>query len=225
MHASTTERLTGQIELRVALAGEGDAAARPVTRCVSTWVRAIEIGCFGPARVRVVAIEVQGTEVRAELHCERLSASAVDGLARMLRHLSATQSGPERFTLTHNGRSVAPRSEVALPDLPDVVPFAVEYPAELTRFVRVEIEFHDVLAPGARDAVFDALATWDVLVAAFGDEQRWSARVDLETRLLSPRIVEHQVDGYFASFECLHLVVLFCVRLHQRLAIERLTLE
>ena len=64
-----------------------------------------------------------------------------------------------------------------------------------------------------------------MLIAAFGEAQRWGDRVDIETRLLNPRIVEHQVDGYFASFECLHLLVLLGLRLHQRLAIERLTLE
>lgn len=222
MHVSTTERLTGHIELRVRL---DEAAADPVMRRVLTWVRAIEIGCFGTGRIRADAIQVQGNEVRAELQCERLSVDAVDGLARLLLHLSVTQGGLDSVDLSHNGRPVAPKSEVTLPDLPSSIPFVVEYPEDLTPFVRVEIEFRAALAPGERDAIFDALGVWDVLIAAFGEAQRWGDRVDIETRLLNPRIVEHQVDGYFASFECLHLLVLLGLRLHQRLAIERLTLE
>ena len=225
MHASTPERFTGPIELHARLADEDAAAAELVTRRVSSWVRAIEIGCFGTGRVHVEAMQVQGNEVWAELRCEWLSAGAVDGLERLLQHLSATQARFDDVDLSHNGRPVAPKSEVILPDLPGSIPFAVEYPEDLTPFVRVEIEFRAALSPAARDAVFEALAVWDLLVAAFGEAQRWGDRVDLETRLLNPRMVEHQVDGYFASFECLHLLVLLALRLHQRLAIERLTLE
>jgi len=224
LHASTAERVSGLLELRVGVAGDV-VAADAVTRRIVVWARAIEIGCFGASRVRVQSLQAQDDLVRAEWQCERLAASAIDGLARLLQHLAATQAKLDRVDLSLDGRAVVPHPEVALPDLPDALPFEVEYPEDLKSFVRVEIEFRAALTQAARDAVFDAFAVWDVLVAAFGDAERWGDQVDLETRLLNPRIVEHQVNGYFASFECLHPVVLLALRLHRRLAIDRLTLE
>ena len=37
--------------------------------------------------------------------------------------------------------------------------------------------------------------------------------------------MEHEVDGYFASFACLHFIVWLGLRLNQRLIIERMTIE
>ena len=210
------------LQLRVALARD---AAGATTQRVALWVRAVEIGCFGDGRVRAHSLLTQGNLLQAEWHCERLSSDAIDALARLLRHLASTQASLEGVELLLDGRAVTPRPDITPPELADAPPFELAYPADLKRFVRAEIEFRAALAPTARDAVFDALAVWDGLVAAFGDTERWGDRVDLETRLLSPRIVEHQVDGYFASFECLYPLVRLVLRLHRKLPIERLTLE
>jgi hypothetical protein len=69
------------------------------------------------------------------------------------------------------------------------------------------------------------------MIEALADEEWWGQQTDpeseseYETRLLSPAMVEHWVDGYFASFECLYFIVWLGLRLHQRLVIERLTME
>lgn len=225
MLALTPEHVSGLIELRIGLLGVAERRAELIAGCISTWVRAIEIGCFGSGRVRIVRIQEQGDTVLAELQGERLPASALDGLSRLLRHLSATQTKLNSIDLLLDGRTVELHPEVVMPEPPAVLPFELEYPADLKPFLRIEIEFRAALPPTARDEVFDAFAVWDVLVAAFGDIQRWRDRVDLKTRLLSPRIVEHQVDGYFASFDCLYPVVLMALRLHPRMPIERLILE
>lgn len=222
MHDLTAEPVGGLLELRVDVTGD---AAEAATRRIAVWTRAIEIGCFGAGRLRVQSLQTKDDVIFAQWRCERLPSSAIDGLARLLQHLSATRTPLDDVQLSLDGRAFTPSREVALPEPIGAPPFELEVNEDLKSFVRVEIEFRAALAPAARDAVFAALAVWDVLVAAFGDREHWDDEADLETRLLSPRIVEHQVDGYFASVECLYPVVGLALRLHPSLAIERLTLE
>lgn len=225
MGASTNKLLSGQILLRVTLSGNATAPTGSVVQRVSTWVRAIEIGCFGPGQIRINEIQTQGNEVIATMQCERLSKHAAEGLVILLNHLSATQTKIDSIHLSCNGQSIAPQSNFVPPDLPVSIPFLVEYPADLRHFVRIEIEFRSDLTASTREAIFDALKVWDVLISAFGEGASWNRRIDIETRLLNPRIIEHEVNGYFASFECLHMVILLGLRLHPYLAIERMTLE
>ncbi len=222
MRASTTERVSGLLELRAGAAGD---AGEPVARRIGLWMRAVEIGCFGAGRVRAQSLQTLDGRIRAEWRCERLPSSAIDGLARLLQHVSATQARLDDIELVLDGRTFTPCAEVAMPGLPEVLPFELEINEDLKTFVRVEIEFRTPLTAAARDAVFAALAVWDVLVAAFGDIEHWNEQADLDTRLLSPRIVEHQFDGYFAAVECLYPIVQLALRLHPGRAIERLTLE
>ena len=91
--------------------------------------------------------------------------------------------------------------------------------------VRVEIEFRAPVAKSERDAIFAAFTVWDVLVEALGEEKHWGLEIQYDSRQLSPRILDHATDGYFASYDCLYFVVWMGWRLHRRLPIERLTIE
>ena len=227
MRASIPDRITGTVEIIVALADQASAEPPALVDLVPIWVRAVEIGFFGSGRIRLQgAVETQGKRVSASLECEQVSQTAFHALARMVQHFSKVKGRVESFSLFQGGGQLwAGESVVAIPPLPQSIPFEVEYPEDLKPYVRVEIEFRLPLTPSERDAIFDALAIWDVLVEALGDEERWGRKADYVTRLLSPAIVEHEVVGYFASFECLHFIVLLGLRLHQRLIIERITLE
>jgi hypothetical protein len=223
--ASIPDRITGTVEIVVVLAGAAGAERPALADLVSTWVRAVEIGFFGSGRIRLHAVEAQAQRVSGRLECERVSQTAFHALSRMIRHFSAVKGRVQSADLFHEGQRLVAEGGLTVPALPQSIPFKVEYPEDLKRYVRVEIEFRAPLAQSERDATFAGLAIWDMLVAALGDEERWGARVDYSTRLMSPAIVEHQVDGYFASFECLHFIVLLGLRLHQQLIIERITME
>lgn len=226
MPASTPDRITGTVNIIVALADGAAAEPQALVEVLSTWIRAVEIGFFGLARIRLRApLEAQGRGVSAEFECERVSQTAVQVLSRMIRHFSKVKGQVESFNTFYEGQPLTVVGEVMFPALPPSIPFAVEYPEDPRGDVRVEIEFRAALTEGERDAIFAAFAIWDVLVEALGDEEQWGEEVDYDTRLLSPRIVEHGMDGYFASFECLHFIVWMALRLHERLAIERLTIE
>jgi hypothetical protein len=222
---SIPERLTGTVEIIVTLADPAGGEPPALVELVSTWVRAVEIGFFGPGRIRLQAVETQGQRVSGRMECEQVSQTAFHALSRMIQHFSKMIGRVESISLFHEGQRLAAEGGAAIPALPQSIPFAVEYPEDLKRYVRAEIEFRAPLAKVERDAVFGALAIWDALVEALGDEERWGQRIDYDTRLLSPAIVEHEVVGYFASFECLHFIVLLGLRLHQRLIIERITIE
>ena len=225
MRASIPDHITGEVELVVEMANDANAEPAALVGLVSTWVRAVEIGFFGPGRMRLESVETQQHRVSGKLQCEQVSQTAFHALSRMVQHFSKVKSRVESISLFHEGQRLTAEGGVAVPTLPQSIPFAVEYPNDLHAAVRIEIEFRAPLAQGERDAIFDALAIWDVLVEALGDEERWGQRVDYDTRLLSPAIVEHEVNGYFASFECLHFIVLLGLRLHQRHIIERITME
>jgi hypothetical protein len=143
----------------------------------------------------------------------------------MIQHFSTVRSRIESTSFFYEGRRLAAEGDLPISALPRSIPFAVEYPSYLHAALRVEIEFRAPLAKSERDAIFGALAIWDLLVEALGDKERWGETVNHDTRLLSPTIVEHEVNGYFASFECLHFIVWLGLRLNQRLTIDRLTME
>jgi hypothetical protein len=226
LRASTPDRISGTIDISVALAGEAAAEPQALVELLSTWIRAVEIGFFGPGRIRLQgAIDTQGRTVAGSIDCADLSATAVLALSRMIQRFSKVKGRIENVNFFHEGRHLAVRPEVTVPALSGSIPFEVEYPVDPRGDVRVEIEFLAPLAESERDAIFAALAVWDVLVEALGEEEHWGEEIDSDSRRLSPRIVEHATDGYFASFDCLYSVVWMGLRLHRRLPIERLTIE
>jgi hypothetical protein len=222
---SIPERITGAVEILVALANEAGVEAPALLDLVSTWVRAVEVGFFGPGRIRLKAVETQGQRVSGKLECEQVSRTAFHALSRMIRHFPKVKGRAEIVNLLHDGQDLVIEDGAAIPALVQSIPFAVEFPNDLHADVRIEIEFRAPLAQSERDAVFGALAVWDVLLEVLRDEEQWGERIDYDTRLLSPRIVEHEVFAYFAPFECLHFIVMLGLRLHERLIIERITME
>lgn len=232
MRGSIPDRISGTVEIVVALADEAGVEPQVLADLVSTWVRAEEIGFFGPGRIRVQgAVETHGQQVSARVECDQVSPTAFRVLARMIRYFSRMKGTVKTFDVFHESRlAVTPRGAV-VPTLPSSIPFAVEYPEDLKRYVRVEIEFHRAVTERERDAIFNALSIWDVLIEALAGKEWWGQQKDPESqseyqsRLLAPAIIEHEVDGYFASIACLHFIVWLGLRLHQRLMIERITME
>lgn len=225
LRASIPDQITGMVELFAALADDTSAEPAALVELVSTWVRAVEIGFFGLGRIRLQSVETEGHRVSGALICEQTSHTAFHALSRMIENYSKTKARVESFNLSHAGNRLAVVGDEAIPALPQSTPFTVELPYDLHADVRVEIEFRSPLAQEERDAIFGAFSIWDTLVKALGDQKQWGEESEYETRLLSPEIVEHEVFGYFAPFECLHFVVLLGVRLHQQLIIERITME
>jgi hypothetical protein len=225
LRASTPDQITGTVEILAVLANDASAEPAALVELVSTWVRAVEIGFFGAGRIRLQAVKSQAHRFSGRLECEQVSQTAFHALLRMTQHFSKLKGRVESISLFHEGQRLAVEGGEAIPALPQSIPFAVELPNDLHADVRVEIEFRSPLAQAEQDAIFGALSVWDTLVEALGDQQRWGEQIDHGTRLLSPTIVEHEVFGYFASFECLHFIVLLGLRLHHRLIIERITVE
>ena len=225
LRASTPEQLTGTVELLAMLADDAGTAPAALEELVSTWVRAVEIGFWGSGRIRLQAVKTQRQRVSGRLECEQVAKTAFHALSRMIEHFSKTNGRVESFNLSHAGQRLAGEGGEAIPDLPQSIPFVVELPYDLHADVRVEIEFRAPLPQGERVVIFSALSIWDTLVKALGDQEQWGKESDYETRLLSPAIIEHEVFGYFASFECLHFIIWLGLRLHQRLIIERITME
>jgi len=228
LRASIPDELTGTLDIRVSLSDQPGAEPGALVALLSTWARAVEIGLFGAGRVRRRGeIETRGHEVSTSFECDSVARVAFGALSRMIRRFSKVNGLVERTSLILDRQDMELERSVSrsIPPLPLSMPFEVEEPEDLKRYVRIEIEFRPELTPSQRDVIFDALGVWDVVVQALGDEERWTDRVDFDTRLLSPAIVEHQMDGYFAGVEGLQLIVLLGLRLHQSLTIDRITLE
>ena len=222
MHASIPDRITGKVQILITLADDAGVETRALVDLVTTWVRAVEVGFFGPGGIRLQgAVEAQGQRVAGRLECERVSQTAFLALSRMIQHFSKVKGRVESASLfREDGQRLAVEVGAAIPALPPSIPFAVEYPNDLHADVRVEIEFRAPLTQAERDALFDAFSIWDALVQVLGDQKQWGEESEYETRLLSPAIVEHEIFGYYASFECLHFIVLLGLRLHQRLVLS-----
>jgi hypothetical protein len=224
--ASTPDGITGTIEISVTIAGDAAAEPQSLVELLSTWIRAVEIGFFGPGRVGLQgALDTHDRTLAGRIECEGLAAAAVLALSRMLQRFSKVKGRIENVNLVHEGRPLVVRPEVTVPALSESIPFAVEYPVDAWGDVRVEIEFRAPVAESERDAIFAAFAVWDVLVEALGEEKHWGEEIQYESGQLSPRILDHATDGYFASYDCLYSVVWMGLRLHRRLPIERLTME
>ncbi len=222
------DQITGKVEIIVALADGNGVEPQALVALLSTWARAVDIGLFGSGRIHQQEyVETNGRQVSGRFDCERVPKAAFHLLVRMIRHFSQVKGRVESFSLLNEGgQRLVADGNVTIPSLTHSIPFAVEYPEDLKHYLHVEIEFRLPLTPRDRNAIFSALSVWDALIEAVADEKWWEGEEsDYETRLLSPAIVEHQIEGYFASFECLDFMVFLCLRLHEGLAIERLTME
>jgi hypothetical protein len=225
---SIPEGGTGIVRFHITLADEPGADARALADVVEMWVRAINLGFFGDARISVSEpIEARGRSVVGGMRCERVPSAAFQLLARMVSRFSRVRARVESIDIwrEEGHRSLVSRDPVEVPPLPETFPFPVDYPNDFHADVRVEVGFRSPLTPPEKDTIFDALSVWDALVEALADEERWAEVSDYETRLMSRSIVEHVVSGYFAGPEGFDLVVHMGLRLHQRLNIERLTME
>lgn len=227
MRDSIPEGVTGVVRFHVTLADEPGAEARELADVVATWVRAVDLGFFAGGRIGLSEpMEARSRSVVVGVGCQGVPWVAFQVLSRMVSRFSRLKASVESVDLFHeNGHRLAGHSGLAVPALPQSIPFAVEYPNDLHADVRLEIEFRDPVDQAERDALFAALSIWDVLIGALGEEDRWEESVDYATRLLSPETLEHEIHGYFASFEGLDLVVWMALRLHTRLTIERLRVE
>jgi hypothetical protein len=223
---SIPERITGTIDIMVALADEAAKERQALVELLSMWVRAVEMGFFGPGRITLQGgIETQVRTVSAVLEFEDVSQTAVHVLGRMIRYFSNVKGKVDNFAVFYEGQPVVAARRLVIPALPPSFPFTVEYPADLKHYVRIEVEFRNPITPKEREAVFDAFSIWDAVIEALGEQKREGRWVDYKSRLLSPAIVEHHVHGYYAGFECLSFIVWLGLRLHQRLTIDRLTME
>jgi hypothetical protein len=232
LRASILDRITGPVEIQVALADPTTVQPQAVVNLISTWIRAVGLGFFGPARINLQGeIETRGERIAATVQCEQVSPTAFRVLARLIQYFSRMTGKVKHFDIVYEGQPVVAARGPLVPALPKSLPFVVEYPEDLKRYVRVEIEFRLALKPVERDAIFAAFSVWDVLIEALAGKEWWGQQRDpdsqseYESRLLSPAIVEHQVDGYFAPFACLHFIVWLGLRVHSRLVIDRLTME
>jgi len=223
---SIPDQITGSLDIMVALADEAAAEPQALVELLSTWVRALEIGLFGPGRIRLQgAVESHGRTASAVIECEDVSRVAIHVLSRMIRYFSDVKGKVDNFAVFYAGQQVVAAGRMQIPALPPSIPFTVEYPEDLKHYVRIEIEFRNPITANERDAIFDAFSIWDAVIEALGEERRQGRRVDYRSRLLSPAMVEHHVHGYHAPFECLYFIVWLALRLHRRLTIERLTME
>jgi hypothetical protein len=232
LRGSILDRITGPVEIQIALADPATVPPQALADLVSTWIRAVGLGFFGPARITLQGeIETRGARIALSVHCEQVSRTAFRVLARLVRYFSKMTGKVKHFDVVCEGQRLVAARGAVVPALPKSIPFAVEYPEDLKRYVRVEIEFRLPLKPAERDAIFAAFSVWDVLIEALAAKEWWGQQRDpdsqseYESRLVSPAVVEHQVDGYFAPFACLHFIVWLGLRLHPRLVIDRLTME
>ena len=116
---------------------------------------------------------IYGRRVSARLECEQLSPTAFRTLTLMIRYFSKVKNKVEDVRIFQERRGAVATGRAVVPALPRTIPFAVEYPEDLKRFVRVEIEFRNPLTPGERDAIFGALSVWDQLIEALADKEWW----------------------------------------------------
>lgn len=225
MHASIPDDFTGTAVIFLELAEEAAGEASALAAHAGTWARAVQIGLLGSPSSRLKgAFETQGRVVAGRFRCEQVPSDAFQVLAAMIGFFSHVKGRIEEFSVQHDGVNVVPAGGPSAPALPLSMPFAVEYPEDLKRYVRIEIEFVHPLAPSERDAIFDALSVWDWLIEVLTGPLVGEAS-EYHTRLLSPAIIEHEVQGYSAGLECLRYVLRMGLRLHRRLPVERITIE
>ena len=169
--------ISGTVEVIVVLGDEGHDDDQALVDLVSKWVDAVEIGFFGPGRMRPLdPIATGGGRMTGRLECERVAHAAFHVLWRMTRYFSKVKRKVETFNVFHEGHSLSTAEGAESRALPDSIPFVVEYPEDLKRYLRMEIEFRAPISPSDRDALFHALSIWDALVEALADDEWWGRR-------------------------------------------------
>jgi hypothetical protein len=226
--AVSIPEFTGKVRALFALGDDaegGDAAA--LVDLVNTWIRAVELGFFGPAGIRLQGpIEARGTLVSGNMECASTPPAAFRTLSKMVERFAEAKGRVVIASMMgENGERLGNDGLPAIPQLAASIPFVVERPEDLRREVRVEIEFRDAFGTAEQSVLVEAFSIWDAIVAALGNPQREPRGSEYDTRRLSPAIIEHTVFGYTAGFECFDLLVLFGLRLHPRHIIERITFE
>lgn len=218
--------VTGKVQFMFTLADEpAGVDATALADLLNTWVRAVELGFFGPAGIRLPrSFETQGRMASGNVECANVPQAAFRALSKMVGRFSDAKGRVVMASMIReNGQHVGDDGGPAIPTLPASIPFAVERPEDLRREVRVEIEFRDAFGPAEQSALAEAFSIWDALVRGLGDPQREPDGSEYDTRRLSPEIIEHSVFGYVAGFECFDFIVLWGLRLHH--IIERITFE
>jgi hypothetical protein len=226
--AASTPDVTGRVQFALTLADDaagGDAAA--LADLLRTWIRAVELGFFGPAGIRLERpFETQGRTALAVAQCASVPWAAFCALSKMVARFSEAKSQSASASIIgDNGLYLGGDDGEAIPALPASIPFEVELAEDFHREVRVELEFRDAFGPAEEGDLVEAFAVWDALVAGLGDPAREPDGSEYETRRLNPAMIEHSVFGYIADEKCFDLVVLWGLRLHQHQAIERITFE
>ncbi|WP_321801134.1 hypothetical protein [Caballeronia sp. J97] len=228
MHDSIHDDVSGTVEIVISLAQAADSDAAALEECVARWLRAVEIGYFGPCQIRLDDIRrTRSSTIAFYLSCRRVSRTAFRAFSRIIECWSAVgECRVDTLDIRQETGVVDTRDDgVPTPSLPLSLPFEVNQVDDLHAAVRVEIEFREPLTSNDRQAIFRALTLWKMLVDAFNPEELWEEPSDCVVRLLSPSVIECEITGYAAGFECLDFVIWLGVRLHQRRPIEAITFE
>lgn len=226
MPASTPE-VTGKVRISLVIAEVGEALPEELASVVRTWVRAIQHGFFGAVEIRVHGdIETEGWVVSGSVECHRVPRAAFRALSKLVSRFAQRKMCVVRSIITGDaGQRLGDDSGATVPVLPPALPFTVEYPKYLRREVRVEIEFCHAFSQATWDVLLEAFHIWDVLVDAIGDPERSPDGSEYAVHRLSPSMIEHEIFGYIADFECLDFIVWLALRWHQHQRVERVTLE
>lgn len=220
MLASIHNRVTGIVHIRLAFAEDGDGSG--LLALVATWVRAVDLGFFGPGEIRVrTPLDAGAKVLSGSFEAHGVSESVFYSLYRAIRLHGKVLRADLRC---EDGRRFS-EAGALMPELPESLPFSMEYPRDAYKEVRIEIEFRAPLLPAELDGISAAFGVWDAMMGWLREDARPGVLAHSRTRLLSAAIVEHELFGYFASADCINLIAWLGRRLAERLPVERLTIE
>lgn len=228
-HGSIPDWFTGPVQLQLELSPESDSSGAMVA-LLATFQRAYTLGFFAPGgRLELGSAETREHTTRVTGRVENVPAGVFGLLARMVRHSDHTQAKvtAARLGVGSQGYDLLQTPWPPLPPPPRELPFLVEYPFWIHSDFRVELAFRHALPPEEQAAVGAAFAVWDRLSQTAAEKDTWGQEDEIAyaTRMMSPSIVEHVVNGFFAGAECLDLLVHFALQCSRRLPISHLTFE
>jgi hypothetical protein len=232
--ASSTERYSGPVELRVGLEQELDAQAIDwIEANVRAFLRAIEVGYFFPGTCRGSAtdrLDAGGSSVHARLDVVDLATSAFAVLGGMLgacqhrdasvRVAQATLGGQSRDLLVDTGLR---------PEAVDGSPFAVEFAGDLSGnyALLVEIAFAAPVEPEVGERLLHELALWDLLALGYPIDPEDPAEVVVPQSHFNDPCTIHHHEWVWENLDPLawNLLVNLCSAWNRTVPIVRLRVE
>lgn len=231
--ASSTERCSGLVDVRVDVDGSGNAdAVAIVVACVGAFLESIHAGYFFPGAAHAVpSVRVETGAVEGRIDVSGLPLAAFAVLAGMLddarRHRDVALTSALAIA---QGASIDLLVETGVrPAAPPRPPFAVDLPESLdgNDTLLVELRFAEPVDPVIGERLLDVLGLWEMLSIAYPLDAEDPTEFGGAQRHFNDPSTIHHHEWVWVNVDPLawNLLINLACAWHRTLPVERLHIE